>query len=134
MRRPDRPITTTSSTSQSTVVDESTTSARGPTRQLGNLVNTIGVSGMSIPASFTCPFELTPIAKPLGGGGAGGPSPPRSLFVPTLVILPPPAGNPPPPPRPALGSPRNPRSEAPPPVATPVATSSPARPSTFTSR
>ena len=49
--RPGAPITTTSSTSQSTLPLGSTTSANGPVRQVGNFVNVAGVAGSSAPVS-----------------------------------------------------------------------------------
>ena len=46
-----RPTTTTSSTSQSTVPLGSSTSAKGPVMQAGNLVNVAGTLGTSMPDS-----------------------------------------------------------------------------------
>ena len=48
IRRPRRPMTTTSSTSQSTREPVSRTSAAGPQMQEGNFVNTSGSSGSSM--------------------------------------------------------------------------------------
>ena len=49
-----RPITMTSSTSQSTVSPESVTSSYGPARLAGNLVNVAGTPGTSLPDSAAC--------------------------------------------------------------------------------
>ena len=53
-RSAGRPITVTSSTSQSTRSLGSSTAAYGPARQLRNLVNTGGTSGTSTPDSAAC--------------------------------------------------------------------------------